>query len=43
VDHPEHYRQRSGGIVLPRSADWITATEHLRLAFVSHPDLVLQT
>ena len=43
VDHPEYYRQRSGGIVLPRSADWIAATAHLRQAFVSHPELVLQT
>jgi hypothetical protein len=43
VDHPEYYRQRSGGIVLPRSADWIAATTHLRQAFVSRPELVLQT
>ena len=27
VDHPELYRQRSGGVMLPRSADWVEATE----------------
>ena len=30
VDNPELYRVRSGGIILPRSADWLQATEHLR-------------
>jgi phthalate 4,5-dioxygenase len=30
VDSPEVYRVRSGGIILPRSADWIEATKPLR-------------
>jgi phthalate 4,5-dioxygenase oxygenase subunit len=30
VDEPEVYRVRSGGIILPRSADWREATRHLR-------------
>jgi len=29
VDRPELYRRRSGGIILPRSADWQEATRHL--------------
>ena len=29
VDHPALYRQRSGGVILPRSADWLEATEEL--------------
>jgi hypothetical protein len=40
VDHPELYRQRSGGVILPRSADWVEATEDLRTAFVPRPELV---
>ena len=43
VDHPERYRKRSGGVILPRSADWVEATEELRQAFVHHPELVQQT
>jgi phthalate 4,5-dioxygenase len=39
VDNPEVYGVRSGGVVLPRTADWITATEDLRRAFVEHPEL----
>jgi hypothetical protein len=39
VDHPELYRQRSGGVILPRSADWVEATEGLRTAFVRRPEL----
>lgn len=39
VDAPEVYRVRSGGVVLPRSADWIEATQALRAAFVEHPAL----
>jgi hypothetical protein len=34
VDHPEVYHQRSGGIVLPRSADWWDATREIRERFV---------
>ncbi len=33
VDDPEVYRCRSGGVVLPRSADWLDATKDLRRAF----------
>ena len=40
VDHPELYRQRSGGVILPRSADWVEATEELRAAFVRRPEPV---
>ncbi len=42
VDHPEVYRVRSGGILLPRDADWLKATEKLRLAYVDHPELLEQ-
>jgi hypothetical protein len=34
VDNPELYRRRSGSIILPRDADWLSATEHLR-----HPNV----
>jgi hypothetical protein len=37
VDQPEVYRHRSGGVVLPRSADWLEATRALRQAFVPPP------
>jgi hypothetical protein len=30
VEHPELYRQRSGGTVLPAEADWLEATRGLR-------------
>jgi phenylpropionate dioxygenase-like ring-hydroxylating dioxygenase large terminal subunit len=36
VDSPEVYGQRSGGVVLPRSANWFEATAELRKAFVHH-------
>jgi phenylpropionate dioxygenase-like ring-hydroxylating dioxygenase large terminal subunit len=39
VDNPEIYRQRSGGVVLPRSADWWDATQDLRRAFVDRPEM----
>ena len=39
VDSPEMYRQRSGGVVLPRTADWVEATRTLREAFVQHDEL----
>jgi phenylpropionate dioxygenase-like ring-hydroxylating dioxygenase large terminal subunit len=39
VDNPELYRQRSGGIVLPRSTDWWEGTRDLRQAFVQHEGL----
>ena len=40
VDHPKLYRQRSGGVILPRSADWVEATEEPRAAFVRRPEPV---
>jgi phenylpropionate dioxygenase-like ring-hydroxylating dioxygenase large terminal subunit len=42
VDAPELYRQRSGGVILPRSADWLEATQELRKAFVENAVLVGQ-
>ena len=30
VDEPDLYRQRSGSIILPRGADWLESTKHLR-------------
>jgi len=39
VDEPQIYRQRSGGVILPRSADWWDATQDLRRAFVKHEGL----
>jgi LigXa C-terminal domain like len=34
VDNPELYLVRSGGVVLPRDADWLEATADLRRAHV---------
>jgi hypothetical protein len=39
VDDPEVYRVRGGGVILPKGADWLEATEDLRRAFIHHPDL----
>ena len=39
VDHPEYYRQRSGGIILRESTSWIEATADLRKAYVARPEL----
>ena len=39
VDHPDVYRVRSGGCMLPRGADWVEATQSLRAGFVDHPEL----
>jgi phthalate 4,5-dioxygenase len=33
VDSPGVYRYRSGGVILPRDADWLDATKELRQAF----------
>ncbi len=33
VDSPEVYRQRSGGVILPRGVDWWSGTEELRSRF----------
>jgi phthalate 4,5-dioxygenase len=35
VDTPEVYRQRSGGVLLPREVSWWDATEHRRTEFVA--------
>ena len=35
VDNPELYRQRSGGVLLPRDANWWDATEARRTEFVA--------
>jgi hypothetical protein len=34
VDEPDIYRQRSGGVILPRNVDWWEGTKDLRQAFV---------
>ena len=39
VDDPAAYRVRSGGVLLPRNADWLESTTELRKAFVEHPQL----
>src|SRR5215470_12387886 len=39
VDDPSVYAVRSGGVVLPRGADWIDATRELRRAGVTHRGL----
>jgi phthalate 4,5-dioxygenase oxygenase subunit len=39
VDDPKVYAQRSGGVVLPKDADWVAATEDLRRGFVEHPEI----
>jgi len=35
VDQPEVYHQKSGGIILPRSADWWEATREVRERFLA--------
>jgi hypothetical protein len=39
VDRPEIYEVRAGGVVLPRSDDWLADTEGLRKAWLVHPEL----
>ena len=39
VDHPEVYRQRSGGVILPEGADWVETTSELRKAYVANPTI----
>jgi phthalate 4,5-dioxygenase len=39
VDDPHVYETRSGGVVLPKDANWIDATKNLRRANVKHPGL----
>jgi hypothetical protein len=43
VDFPEVYRQRSGYIVLPRSADWWESTKELRGRFETPIEQVIGT
>jgi phenylpropionate dioxygenase-like ring-hydroxylating dioxygenase large terminal subunit len=40
VDNPEIYAQRSGGVVLPRTADWWESTQDLRRAFVDRSEMM---
>jgi phthalate 4,5-dioxygenase len=37
VDDPTVYRHRSGGVILPRDADWLEATKGLRRGVVEAP------
>jgi phthalate 4,5-dioxygenase len=39
VDEPDAWLQRSGGVVLPRDADFVAATEQLRKPFIEHPEI----
>jgi hypothetical protein len=39
VDDPHVYATRSGGVVLPKDANWIDATKDLRRANVKHSGL----
>jgi hypothetical protein len=39
VDEPEIYRQRSGGVVLPRNVDWWEGTKDLRRAFADRSEM----
>jgi phthalate 4,5-dioxygenase oxygenase subunit len=39
VDEPSAYAVRSGGVELPRNADWLEATTDLRRGHVEHPEL----
>jgi hypothetical protein len=39
AENPRVYRTRSGSVFLPKGTDWLAATEHLREAFVEHPEL----
>ena len=39
VDEPSAYATRTGGVMLPRSANWVEGSKELRKAFVDHPEL----
>jgi phthalate 4,5-dioxygenase len=39
VDAPALFATRSGGVVLPRTANWVDDTAPLRQSFVQHPEL----
>jgi hypothetical protein len=41
VEHPDLYRVRAGGVILPKTVNWVEATAELRKAFVDHPELDL--
>ncbi|HEY7065807.1 MAG TPA: Rieske 2Fe-2S domain-containing protein [Chloroflexota bacterium] len=41
AEDPTAYRVRSGGVILPKDADWVAATKQLREAFVEHPEIDL--
>ena len=41
LDDPASYAVRSGGVFLDEDADWVSATQSLREAYVSHPELDL--
>jgi phthalate 4,5-dioxygenase oxygenase subunit len=45
VDAPDLYRHRSGSIILPRGADWLESTKHLRYPDVpiGEPDVQLKS
>jgi nitrite reductase/ring-hydroxylating ferredoxin subunit len=43
AESPGVYRVRSGSIILPRDADWLAATEHLRYPNVGIGEAVSQT
>jgi phenylpropionate dioxygenase-like ring-hydroxylating dioxygenase large terminal subunit len=43
VDRPEVYRYRSGGVILPRDADWLEATRELQKAFTEPPPHAIVT
>jgi phthalate 4,5-dioxygenase oxygenase subunit len=38
VDNPELYRQRSGGVILPRDVNWWDATADRRAAFIAQSE-----
>jgi phenylpropionate dioxygenase-like ring-hydroxylating dioxygenase large terminal subunit len=39
VEHPEAYRVRSGGVVLPEDLDWLEGIRELLPAYREHPEL----
>jgi phenylpropionate dioxygenase-like ring-hydroxylating dioxygenase large terminal subunit len=41
ANEPTLYRVRAGGIILPKSANWVEDTAELRRAFTEHPELDL--
>ncbi len=39
VDDPDVYAVKSGGVILPKDADWVEATQELRRGFTDHPEI----